>query len=78
MVSKLAYGSFLAGALAYLMSRQRDAVGFIAFDDRIVERLPASARPGHLRSVLLALDRVTLGRQSDVSRPLHQLADTLI
>ena len=78
VVTKFAYGSFLAGALAYLMSRQRDAVGFIAFDDRIVERLPASARPGHLRSVLLALDRITLGRQSDVSRPLHQLADTLI
>jgi uncharacterized protein (DUF58 family) len=77
-VTKLAYGSFLAGALAYMMSRQRDAVGFIAFDDRIVDRLPASARPGHLRSVLLALDRVTLGRQSDVSRPLHQLADTIL
>lgn len=77
-VTKLAYGSFLAGALAYLMTRQRDAVGFIAFDVRIVERLPASARPGHLRSVLLALDRLTLGRQSDVSRPLHQLADTIL
>jgi uncharacterized protein (DUF58 family) len=77
-VTKLAYGSFLAGALAYLMTRQRDAVGFIAFDDRIVERLPASARPGHLRSVLLALDRLQLGRQSDVSRPLHQLADTIL
>lgn len=77
-VSKLAYGSFLAGALAYLMTRQRDAVGFIAFDDRIIERLPASARPGHLRSVLIALDRLTLGRQSDVSRPLHQLADTIL
>lgn len=77
-VTKLAYGSFLAGALAYLMTRQRDAVGFIAFDVRIIERLPASARPGHLRSVLLALDRLTLGRQSDVSRPLHQLADTIL
>jgi uncharacterized protein (DUF58 family) len=77
-VTKLAYGSFLAGALAYLMNRQRDAVGFLAFDDRIVERLPASARPGHLRSVLLALDRLALGRQSNVSRPLHQLADTLV
>jgi uncharacterized protein (DUF58 family) len=77
-VTKLAYGSFLAGALAYLMNRQRDAVGFLAFDDRIIERLPASARPGHLRSVLLALDRLTLGRQSNVSRPLHQLADTLV
>lgn len=77
-VSKLAYGSFLAAALAYLMQRQRDAVGFIAFDDRIMKRLPASARPGHLRSVLVELDRLTLGRLSDVSRPLHQLADTLI
>jgi uncharacterized protein (DUF58 family) len=77
-VTKLAYGSFLAGALAYLMTRQRDAVGFIAFDDRIIDRLPASARPGHLRSVLIALDRLTLGRQSDVSRPLHQLADTIL
>jgi uncharacterized protein (DUF58 family) len=77
-VTKLAYGSFLAGALAYLMTKQRDAVGFIAFDDRIVERLPASARPGHLRSVLIALDRLKLGRQSDVSRPLHQLADTIL
>jgi uncharacterized protein (DUF58 family) len=77
-VSKLAYGSYLAGALAYLMKRQRDAVGFIAFDDQIIKRLPASARPGHLRSVLVELDRLTLGRQSDVSRPLHQLADTLI
>jgi uncharacterized protein (DUF58 family) len=77
-VTKLAYGSFLAGALAYLMSHQRDAVGFIGFDVRIIERLPASARPGHLRSVLLALDRLTLGRRSDVSRPLHQLADTIL
>ncbi|MGH9311818.1 MAG: DUF58 domain-containing protein [Vicinamibacterales bacterium] len=77
-VTKLAYGSFLAGALAYLMNRQRDAVGFLAFDDRIVERMPASARPGHLRSVLLALDRLKLGRQSNVSRPLHQLADTIV
>jgi uncharacterized protein (DUF58 family) len=77
-VTKLAYGSFLAGALAYLMTRQRDAVGFIAFDDRVIDRLPASARPGHLRSVLIALDRLALGRQSDVSRPLHQLADTIL
>jgi uncharacterized protein (DUF58 family) len=77
-ITKFAYGSLLAGALAYLMSRQRDAVGFIAFDDGIVERLPASARPGHLRSVLLALDRLGIGRQSDVSRPLHQVADTLM
>src|SRR5579862_5115326 len=48
-MTKLEYASCLAGALAYLMNRQRDAVGLVGFDDRIVSMLPASARPGHLR-----------------------------
>ena len=76
-VTKVAYGSFLAASLAYLIHRQRDAVGFMAFDDDIVTHLAASARPGHLRSVLLALDQVSLGRRSNVAKPLHQLADAL-
>src|SRR5215467_10773221 len=55
-LSKFEYGACLAASLAYLMNRQRDAVGLTAFDERIVTMLPASARPGHLRSVLLTLD----------------------
>lgn len=77
-VTKLAYGSYLAAALAYLMHRQRDAVGLVAFDDRIVTRLPASARPGHLHAILLALERLPLGRRSDLAAPLDQLAQTLV
>ena len=76
-MTKLEYGACLAASLAYLMNRQRDAVGLTAFDDRIVSMLPASARPGHLRAVLLTLDRLTLGQQTNVSKPLHQLADSL-
>ncbi len=76
-VSKLAYGSYLAAALSYLMHRQRDAVGFVAFDQEIIERLPARARPGHLKSVLLALSRLQPGTRSDVSKPMHQLAEAL-
>src|SRR5215203_2241129 len=55
-VTKLQYGSFLAAALAYLMNRQRDAVGLIAFDDKIIEMLTPSARGGHLTSILITLD----------------------
>jgi uncharacterized protein (DUF58 family) len=76
-LTKFEYASCLAASIAYLMSRQRDAVGLIAFDERIVERLEASARPGHLRALLLALDRLRLGRATNVSKPLHQLADSL-
>src|SRR4026209_2717520 len=55
-MSKLEYGSVLAASLAFLMNRQRDATGLIAFDDRIAFRTPASARPGHLHALLLALE----------------------
>ena len=74
-VTKLEYGSMLAGSLAYLMQRQRDAVGLTTFDDAIVTMLSPSARPSHLRSLLVALDRMTLGKQTNVAKPLHQLAD---
>jgi uncharacterized protein (DUF58 family) len=76
-LTKLEYGSCLAASIAYLMNRQRDAVGLMAFDDRIVDILPASARPGHLRALLVSLDRLRLGKETDVSKPLHQLAGSL-
>ena len=76
-MTKVEYGSVLAASLAYLMHRQRDATGLIEFDDRIRGRLPASARPGHLHAILLALEKVAPGAKSDVGRPLHQLADAL-
>jgi uncharacterized protein (DUF58 family) len=76
-MSKLEYGSVLAASLAFLMNRQRDATGLIAFEDRIVFRLPARARSGHLHALLLALEQLEPGRRSDVGRPLHQLAEAL-
>ena len=76
-MTKFEYGQCLAASLAYLMNRQRDGVGLTAFDDRIVTMLPASARPGHLRAMLVTLDRLPLGTETNVSKPLHQLADSL-
>ena len=77
-MTKMEYGSVLAASLAFLMNRQRDASGLVAFDDRIVFRLPASARRGHLHTLLAGLERLSLGRRSDVGRPLHQLAEALV
>ena len=77
-MSKLEYGSVLAASLAFLMHRQRDATGLIAFDDRIRFRLPAGARGGHLHALLLALERLQPGRRSSAVRPLLQLAEALV
>lgn len=75
--TKFEYAQMLAASLAYLMNRQRDAVGLTAFDESIVTMLPPSARPGHLRSVLVTLDRLRLGKTTDVSKPMHALADAI-
>jgi uncharacterized protein (DUF58 family) len=76
-VTKLQYGAFLAASLAYLMNRQRDAVGLIAFDDKIVKMMPPSARPGHLTALLVTLDRLQLGARTDVAKPLKALAEAI-
>jgi uncharacterized protein (DUF58 family) len=76
-VTKRDYACYLAASLAYLMHRQRDAVGLIAFDEAIVQRLGPSARSSHLRAVLLALERLPSGAKTNVARPLEDLARVL-
>jgi uncharacterized protein (DUF58 family) len=76
-MTKFEYGACLAASLAYLMNRQRDAVGLTAFDENIVAMQPASSRPGHLRALLVTLDRLQTAHETNVSKPLHQLAETL-
>jgi uncharacterized protein (DUF58 family) len=76
-VTKLEYASYLAGALAYLMNRQRDAVGLLTFDERIRDLLPSSARPGHLKAVLVTLERLTLGTRTDIAKPLSDLVQAI-
>jgi uncharacterized protein (DUF58 family) len=74
-VTKLEYGGLLASSLAFLMNRQRDAVGLTTFDDAIVTMVPPSARPSHLRTILVTLDQTAIGHRTDVSKPLHLMAD---
>ena len=45
-MTKFEYGQCLAASLAYLMNRQRDAVGLTAFDDRIVSDAAGERAPG--------------------------------
>lgn len=54
-VTKLQYACFLAAALSYFSSTQRDRVGLATFDRDIVDFVPCSAK--HLQLVLHSLDR---------------------
>jgi uncharacterized protein (DUF58 family) len=74
-LSKLEYASYLAASLAYFMARQHDGVGLVTFDKEVVDYIPARARPGHLLSLLMTLDKVQAGEETQLSQPLHHVAD---
>jgi uncharacterized protein (DUF58 family) len=73
-MTKREYAQTLAACLAYLMQRQRDAAGLMAFDNDIVRHVPSGSRAGHLRMMLAEIDRLPEGRESDVTKPLERLA----
>ena len=72
-MTKLDYGRMLAGCLTYLVHRQRDRVGFVAFDDDIVEHVPPSAK--HMDTVLHVLDRLQPAKPGSLRAPLHKMAE---
>jgi len=72
-ITKLDYGRMLAGCLTYLVHRQRDRVGFVAFDDDIVEHVPPSAK--HMDTVLHVLDRLKPSKPGNLRAPLHKMAE---
>jgi uncharacterized protein (DUF58 family) len=72
-MTKLDYGRMLAGCLTYLVHRQRDRVGFVAFDNDIVEHVPPSAK--HMDTVLHVLDRLQPANPGSLRAPLHKIAE---
>lgn len=75
--SKWDYAATLAATLAHYLAMQRNAVGVITVDEGIRSFLPARYRPGHLRRLLLALDRPADGRATDLGAPLAHIAQLL-
>ena len=72
-VTKLEYGKMLAGCLTYLVHRQRDRVGLVAFDRDIVEFVPPSAK--HMDVALHVLDRLQPANPGSLKEPLHKAAE---
>ncbi len=75
--SKFEYARTAAATIAYFLSRQRDAVGLLTFEDRITDYLPPRHRPGHLRRLMAILERGPQGRATDLARSLEEIAATV-
>ena len=72
-LTKLDYARMLAGCLTYLVHRQRDRVGFVAFDSDIVEFVPPSAK--HMDTTLHVLDRLKPARPGSLREPMNKIAE---
>jgi uncharacterized protein (DUF58 family) len=75
--SKIAYARLLAAALAHLASRQGDAVGSVAYADRLRQYTPSRTGASHLRGLLLALTKIDASGETASSASLGRAIDLL-
>jgi uncharacterized protein (DUF58 family) len=73
--SKADYARTLAATLAWFLHSQGDAVGLIRFDEHVHDYLPPRHRHGHLRQLMLALERAPEGRETNLGEPLQRVAE---
>lgn len=75
--TKADYARTLAATLAYFLQTQRDAAGLTTFHDQVIDYLPARYRPGHLRRLMLLLERPPSGTATSFYKPLERVAELL-
>jgi len=76
-LSKFDYGATLTAALAYLMLRQQDAVGFITFSDKIRKMIPPKAAHDYFFALLKELEDETPRGETRTGSVLQELAGSL-
>lgn len=72
-IAKIDYARYLAACLTYFASRQRDRVGFMSYNDDVVDYVPCSAK--HVDLILHTIDRAEPGGGSGLDRPMWKLAE---
>ncbi|OHB85730.1 MAG: hypothetical protein A2V98_18250, partial [Planctomycetes bacterium RBG_16_64_12] len=75
-LNKYEYGCTLAACLAYLILRQQDAVGCLAFDQQPRTVVPQRTKRNHLDSVIQALDACGPEGKTDIGQILRTAAET--
>jgi len=75
--TKLDYAKTLAATLGYFLLQQRDAVGLAPFTDRIEEYVPPAYRAGHLRRLLVQLERPPHRPVTQIAKCLEELGSRL-
>ena len=76
-LSKLEYARRLAAALSLIMLRQRDATGFIGFDEEVRTVVPARARTQQWWTLVSAISQLKPGLGTAAEPALRRVTDLL-
>lgn len=76
-MSKYRYATCLSAALAYLMLRQRDAVGLMLFRDAVESYVPPRSVQSHLQTLLKEIDRIQPESDTHMAPAFHDLAERI-
>lgn len=76
-ITKFEYGSYLAAALAYLMTDQKDAVGLTLFDSAVRLQMPPKASQNYLREILKALHAAQPQNTTATDVALYSVAEEI-
>ncbi len=74
-MTKYEYGCTVAASLAYLLLRQQDSVGLVAFDEGIRQRIPTSSKRNQLHVLLQALANESPAKKTDMYDVLREVAE---
>jgi uncharacterized protein (DUF58 family) len=74
-LNKYDYACTVAVSLAYLLLRQQDAVGCVAFDEAIRTKLPLRSKHSHLAAVIQALAASEPRQKTELSQILRGVAE---
>lgn len=75
-MTKYDYAATIGVSLAYLLLKQQDSVGCVAFDEKARTVLPLRTRRNHLDSIIKALEVATPAEKTDMLPILRQVAES--
>jgi uncharacterized protein (DUF58 family) len=76
-MTKLRYGSVIAGALTFLMLRQRDSVGLVTYSDSLRTYVPPRSVQSQLKEILSVLSACEPDGRTMTGGVLHTMAERI-
>ncbi|MBI5206449.1 MAG: DUF58 domain-containing protein [Candidatus Firestonebacteria bacterium] len=76
-INKFTYAKYLVATLSYLMLHQRDSVGLVTFNERIMRYIPPRTSHSHIHTIFDELKQSTTMSRTNISEVFDELAQRI-